>query len=176
MGPAGTRRAVLALGGNIGDRMAVLQGAVDALFGAGTGLRPVAISPVYETEPVGGPEQGRYLNAVAVADCSLEPGELLALTQRTEQDFHRVREVRWGPRTLDVDVIALGGEISDDPDLTLPHPRAHRREFVLRPWSEADPGAVLPGRGPVADLLRALGDQGVRRRDDLELHAPGSAG
>ncbi len=168
-------RVVLALGSNLGDRLGILQGAVDTLFAPGP-LRPVALSPVYETAPVGGPEQDDYLNAVAVADCSLEPKELLALTQRTEQDFHRVREVRWGPRTLDVDVIALGGEISGDPELTLPHPRAHQREFVLRPWSEADPEAVLPGRGPVADLLRALGDQGVRRRDDLELHAPGSAG
>src|SRR5690606_41402203 len=113
-----SRGPVRALGGNRGGGLAGLRGAVDALFGAGTGLRPVALSPVYETEPVGGPEQGRYLNAVAVADCDLEPGELLALTQRTEQDFHRVREVRWWPRTLHVDVIALGGEIRGHPRLT----------------------------------------------------------
>ncbi|MDA2809734.1 2-amino-4-hydroxy-6-hydroxymethyldihydropteridine diphosphokinase [Nocardiopsis sp. RSe5-2] len=169
------RTAVLALGSNMGDRMATLQGAVDALVGPGAapGLTAAAVSPVYETAPVGGPEQGPYLNAVLVADCALAPHGLLARTQEVEKRFHRVREVRWGPRTLDVDIIALGDELSGDPDLTLPHPRAHERAFVLRPWADADPGAVLPGRGPVADLLAAVADQEADRRDDLELVLPG---
>ncbi|MDA2805639.1 2-amino-4-hydroxy-6-hydroxymethyldihydropteridine diphosphokinase [Nocardiopsis suaedae] len=159
----------------MGDRMATLQGAVDALTGPGSapGLEAAAVSPVYETAPVGGPEQGPYLNAVLVAECALAPHGLLARTQEVEKRFHRVREVRWGPRTLDVDIIALGGELSGDPDLTLPHPRAHERAFVLRPWADADPGAVLPGRGPVADLLAAVADQEADRRDDLELVLPG---
>ncbi|WP_017622680.1 2-amino-4-hydroxy-6-hydroxymethyldihydropteridine diphosphokinase [Nocardiopsis chromatogenes] len=169
------RTAVLALGSNMGDRMATLQGAVDALAGPGSapGLTAAAVSPVYETAPVGGPEQGPYLNAVLIADCALAPHELLARTQEAEKRFHRVREVRWGPRTLDVDIIALGDELSADPDLTLPHPRAHERAFVLRPWADADPGAVLPGRGPVADLLAAVADQEADRRDDLRLVLPG---
>ncbi|WP_017556222.1 2-amino-4-hydroxy-6-hydroxymethyldihydropteridine diphosphokinase [Nocardiopsis baichengensis] len=172
------RPAVLALGSNMGDRMATLQGAVDALLGpqAAPGLSPVAVSPVYETAPVGGPEQGAYLNAVLVAACTLAPRELLARTQEVEKRFHRVREVRWGPRTLDVDIIALGEEVSGDPELTLPHPRAHERAFVLRPWLDADPGAVLPGHGPVADLLAAVAGQEADRRGDLHLALPGREG
>ncbi|WP_121188272.1 2-amino-4-hydroxy-6-hydroxymethyldihydropteridine diphosphokinase [Nocardiopsis sp. Huas11] len=172
-------RAVLALGSNLGDRRATLQGAVDALLTGGPS--PVALSPVYETAPVGGPEQGAYLNAVLVVDTDDGPLELLQRAQAVERDFDRVREVRWGPRTLDVDVIAFGDARSDDPRLTLPHPRAHLRAFVLRPWLDADPGAVLPGRGPAADLLAAVeaadtaGEQALRRRDDLALRLPEGA-
>ncbi|GAB2483538.1 2-amino-4-hydroxy-6-hydroxymethyldihydropteridine diphosphokinase [Nocardiopsis aegyptia] len=172
-------RAVLALGSNLGDRRATLQGAVDTLL---TGEpSPVAVSPVYETAPVGGPEQGPYLNAVLVVDTGEGPRELLRRAQAAERAFARQRKVRWGPRTLDVDVIAFGGERSDDPELILPHPRAHLRAFVLRPWLDADPGAVLPGRGPVADLLAAVeaadtaGEQELRRRDDLALRLPEGA-
>ncbi|WP_017601741.1 2-amino-4-hydroxy-6-hydroxymethyldihydropteridine diphosphokinase, partial [Nocardiopsis lucentensis] len=149
-------RAVLALGSNMGDRMATLQGAVDHLMAGEGAPRPVAVSPVYETAPVGGPEQGAFLNAVLVVDADGEPIDLLRRAQAAERAFDRVREVRWGPRTLDVDVIAFGEVRDDDPDLTLPHPRAHLRAFVLRPWLDADPGAELPGHGPVADALAAV--------------------
>ncbi|WP_067975784.1 2-amino-4-hydroxy-6-hydroxymethyldihydropteridine diphosphokinase [Nocardiopsis trehalosi] len=166
-----TARVVLALGGNIGDRRAVLQGALDALA-ATPGLTAVAVSPVYETAPVGGPEQGPFLNAVVTADSALDPAAVLARAHEIERAFHRVREVRWGPRTLDVDVIAHGDVRSGDPVLTLPHPRAHERAFVLRPWADLDPEAVLPGRGPVRDLLAGTAGQELRRRDDLALQPP----
>lgn len=172
-------RAVLALGSNLGERRAALQGGVDALLAGEPS--PVAVSPVYETAPVGGPEQGAYLNAVLVVDTREGPLELLQRARAAEQAFDRVREVRWGPRTLDVDVIAFGDVRSDDPELTLPHPRAHLRAFVLRPWLDADPGALLPGRGPVADLLADVeaadtsGEQALNRRDDLALRLPEGA-
>lgn len=165
--------AVLSLGSNLGDRRATLQGAVDALLAGPDAPRAMALSPVFETAPVGGPEQGAFLNALLVVDTDGSPHELLARAQRVEQDFDRVRKVRWGPRTLDVDVIVFGDTRSDDPELTLPHPRAHERAFVLRPWLEADPGAELPGHGPVPDLLARIGgDQDLERRDDLALSLP----
>ncbi|MEY9214739.1 2-amino-4-hydroxy-6-hydroxymethyldihydropteridine diphosphokinase [Thermobifida halotolerans] len=164
-------RVVLAFGSNLGDRLENLQGAVDALFDP-RGLRLVGLSPVYETAPVGGPEQDDYLNAVAVADTLLSPETLLERAQGVEEAFHRLRDVRWGPRTLDVDIIAYGGQVRTAPELTLPHPRAHERAFVLRPWADIDPGAELPGRGAVRDLLAEVADQEVRRRDDLVLRVP----
>ncbi|TDQ55221.1 2-amino-4-hydroxy-6-hydroxymethyldihydropteridine diphosphokinase [Actinorugispora endophytica] len=164
-------RVVLALGSNQGERLENLQGAVDALFDT-SGLRLVGLSPVYETAPVGGPEQDDYLNAVVVADSLLSPETLLERAQGVEEAFHRLREVRWGPRTLDVDVIAYGAETRTDPELTIPHPRAHERAFVLRPWADADPEAEIVGRGSVRELLSGLGDQEVRRRDDLVLRVP----
>ncbi|MEV2275780.1 2-amino-4-hydroxy-6-hydroxymethyldihydropteridine diphosphokinase [Nocardiopsis sp. NPDC049922] len=175
-------RAVLALGSNMGDRMATLQGAVDHLLTGAGAPGPVAVSPVYETAPVGGPEQGAYLNAVLVVEVDGEPIDLLRRAQAAERAFDRVREVRWGPRTLDVDVIAFGDVRDDDAELTLPHPRAHLRAFVLRPWLDADPGADLPGQGPVADALAAVvagdtaGEQELRRRDDLRLRLPEGSG
>jgi 2-amino-4-hydroxy-6-hydroxymethyldihydropteridine diphosphokinase len=163
------RRVVLALGSNLGDRLENLQGAVDALFDA-PGLDFAAVSPVYETAPVlgdgeagGGPDQPDYLNAVIAVGTALPARTILDRAHGIEEAFGRVRERRWGPRTLDVDVIVCGDEISDDPELTLPHPRAHERAFVLAPWHDIDPGAEIPGRGRVADLLAAVGLDGVRR-------------
>lgn len=165
-------KAVLALGGNLGRRFQTLQGAVDSLFDA-PGLEFVAASRVYETDPVGGPGGQRpYLNAVIVAETTLPPRTLLERTQNVENAFGRVREERWGPRTLDIDLIVIGDIVSDDPELTLPHPRAHERAFVLVPWADADPGAVLPGRGPVAELLETVDRRGVRPREDLTLQRP----
>ncbi len=164
-------RAVLSLGSNLGRRIDYLQGAVDALFDA-PGLSFVAVSPVYETDPVGGPDQDPYLNAIVIADCTLDPHTLLDRAQGIENAFGRTRGERWGPRTLDVDLIAVGGATSDDPELELPHPRAHERAFVLVPWAQADPDAVLPGRGPVAALLSTLDQSGVRLRADLSLEPP----
>jgi 2-amino-4-hydroxy-6-hydroxymethyldihydropteridine diphosphokinase len=161
---------VLALGSNLGNRQDILQGAVDAIVGL-PGIRVTAVSPVYETVPVGGPAQPDYLNAVVLADAARPPRELLDRLHEIEAAFDRVRVVRWGPRTLDIDVIDFGGERSDDPELTLPHPRAHERAFVLGPWRDVDPDAALPGRGPVADLL-AEADRSGLRRSDLSLVIP----
>jgi 2-amino-4-hydroxy-6-hydroxymethyldihydropteridine diphosphokinase len=167
------QRAVLAVGGNLGHRLGTLQGCVQAI-GCLPDTDVIAISPVYETAPVGGPAQPDYLNAVLIARTGLDPLGLLAATQRIEADFGRVRAERFGPRTLDIDIIAYADEVSGDPVLTLPHPRAHERAFVLAPWHDLDPGASLTGRGPVAALLAGLGRGGVRRRPDLALEPPGA--
>jgi 2-amino-4-hydroxy-6-hydroxymethyldihydropteridine diphosphokinase len=161
-------KVVLALGSNVGRRFDTLQGAIDALFDA-PGLDFVAVSPVYETDPVGGPpDQRPYFNAVVIGrTMTLGPRALL------ETAFGRIRAEPWGPRTLDVDLIMVGDLMSDDPELTLPHPLAHERAFVLVPWSQADPGATLPGRGSVAGLLADLDQRGIRLRSDVALQPPG---
>lgn len=172
--PAAPVDVVLALGSNLGNRLATLQGGVDALA-AEPGLRLVAVSPVVETEPVGGPDQGKYLNVVVLARCTVSPRELLAVCHRAEEAQGRERLVRWGPRTLDVDVVAFGDLVSRDDELTVPHPRAHERAFVLAPWSQVDAEAVLPGPGggPVALLAQRAPDAaGWRGRPDLALVLP----
>jgi 2-amino-4-hydroxy-6-hydroxymethyldihydropteridine diphosphokinase len=153
-------RAVIALGANLGDARAALSGAVEAIAGL-PGVSMLAQSSVYSTAPIGGVEQPDYLNAVVIVDTMLSPRELLDRLHGIENAWHRTREVRWGPRTLDLDLIDYTGVTSDDPELTLPHPRAHERAFVLVPWLEADPEAELTGFGPVAGLVSALGDQGI---------------
>jgi len=163
---------VLSVGSNLGDRLANLQLGLDVL-GRG-GLELHAVSSVYETDPVGGPDQADYLNAVLLAGSSLAPRDILARCAAAEAAAGRVRTQRWGPRTLDVDIIACGSVISADQALTLPHPRAHERAFVLVPWLELDPQAVLPGRGPVAELVADVPMAGVRRRPDLRLAMQGA--
>jgi 2-amino-4-hydroxy-6-hydroxymethyldihydropteridine diphosphokinase len=163
--------AVLSIGANLGDRLAALQGAVDA-------LRPwvSATSAVYETPPWGPVPQDDFLNAIVlVDDPAADPAGWLARAHAAEDAAGRTREVRWGPRTLDVDVIAVDGVDgpvhSDDPRLTLPHPRAGERAFVLVPWLDVDPAAALAGT-PVKQLVQALAPDevvGVRRRADLVL-------
>ena len=141
-------RAVLSIGSNLGDRAANLQAAVEA-------FRPwlQAVSPVYETPPWGPVPQDEYFNAVLIVDDpTADPRDWLARAHAAEQKAGRTRDVRWGPRTLDVDVIAVDAVRSDDPELTLPHPRAGERAFVLVPWLAADPEATLAGR-PVPDWL-----------------------
>ncbi|MFE2261677.1 2-amino-4-hydroxy-6-hydroxymethyldihydropteridine diphosphokinase [Streptomyces griseosporeus] len=167
------QRAVIALGSNLGNRLENLQGAVDALEDT-PGVRVKAVSPVYETEPWGVEpgSQPSYFNAVVVLKTTLPPSSLLERAHAVEEAFHRVRDERWGPRTLDVDIVAYASVVSDDPQLTLPHPRAHERAFVLAPWHDVDPEAQLPSRGPVADLLGAIGREGVAPRADLELRLP----
>ncbi len=165
------RRIVLSLGSNLGDRLEQLQGAVDALADTPE-LTVVGVSPVYETDPVGGPDQPDYLNAVLVADGPHSPRTLLERALAVENAFDRVREVRWGPRTLDVDVIAVGDLVVEEPDLQVPHPRAAERAFVLVPWLDVDAAAELAGGGPVAALLERLDRTGVRRRPDLDLVVP----
>ncbi|MBD0707637.1 MULTISPECIES: 2-amino-4-hydroxy-6-hydroxymethyldihydropteridine diphosphokinase [unclassified Streptomyces] len=167
------RWAVLGLGANLGNRLETLQGTVDALADT-PGLRVKAVSPVYETEPWGVEPgtQPSYFNAVVLVKTTLPPSSLLERAQAVEEAFHRVREERWGARTIDVDIIAYADVVSDDPVLTLPHPRAHLRAFVLAPWHDVDPAAELPGRGAVAGLLAALGTEGIGVRADLELRLP----
>jgi 2-amino-4-hydroxy-6-hydroxymethyldihydropteridine diphosphokinase len=155
-------QVVLALGSNLGDRQDILQGAVDAIAGL-EGVRVEAVSPVYETVPVGGPPQPDYLNAVVVARTAVPSRELLDELHEIEAAFDRVRLVRWDARTLDIDIITVDGERSDNPELTLPHPRAHERAFVLAPWRDVAPDADLPGYGPVADLLARADRAGIRR-------------
>jgi len=151
--------AVLSLGSNLGDRLANLQAGVDLL----RQVVPVtAVSAVYETDPVGVDGQTPYLNCVAVVD-SDDPEVVFAATQRAELLRGRIRSSRWGPRTLDVDVVSVDHVVRDDPRLTLPHPRAHQRAFVLVPWSEVDATAQLPGRGPVRQLLAGMDTSAVRR-------------
>ena len=167
------KRAVVSLGANLGNRLETLQGAVDALEDT-PGIRVKAVSPVYETEPWGVDpgSQPSYFNAVVVLKTTLPPSSLLERAHAVEEAFHRVRDERWGARTLDVDIVAYADVVSDDPVLTLPHPRAHERAFVLAPWYDLDPEAQLPGHGPVADLLGTLARQGVVPRQDLELRLP----
>ena len=162
------RRVAFGLGANLGDRVAALQGAVDLLA---PHLEAAAVSSVYESSPVGGVEQPDYANAVLVGDSDAEPLALLALAHEAEQAWQRTREVRWGPRTLDVDLLVVGDVVSDDPVLTLPHPRLRERGFVLLPWAEVDPGAALPDGARVADLAAAwvAGADVVQRRTDVAL-------
>jgi 2-amino-4-hydroxy-6-hydroxymethyldihydropteridine diphosphokinase len=162
--------ATIGLGSNLGDRLAILQAAVDAIAKL-PGVVVDGVSPVYETLPVGGPSQPDYLNAVVTVDTTLSPRELLDGLHEIESAAGRVREVRWGARTLDLDIVSFGETLSDDPVLTLPHPRAASRAFVLAPWRDLVPGAVIPGVGSVASLLAEVGTEGVRRTDH-QLRAP----
>lgn len=138
-------RAFLGLGTNLGDREEHLRTAVASLDDL------VAVSPVYETDPVGGPEQGRYLNLVVELDTELSPRQLLQRCDQLEQAAERVREVRWGPRTLDVDVLWIDGEQVDEPDLVVPHPRMWERRFVLAPLRDLAPDLVTPEQIAAAD-------------------------
>ena len=184
--PGGTP-VVLALGSDLGDRAEVLRSAVAALARV-PGLVLTGVSPVVESAPVrlpgtaaaelSDPEQLPFLNAVVVGRTTLAPLDLLAACQRVEAGHGRVRRERWGPRTLDVDVVDLGGAVArDDERLLLPHPRAHERAFVLVPWSLADPGAHLPGAGggaveELAGSLVAADPEAVRVREDVVLPLP----
>ncbi|HWF80403.1 MAG TPA: 2-amino-4-hydroxy-6-hydroxymethyldihydropteridine diphosphokinase [Streptosporangiaceae bacterium] len=163
-----SRPVVLALGSNLGDRLANLQAGVHHLAGA-PGLWLSAVSAIFETAPVGGPVQPDFLNAVLLADSELPARSILDHCQAAEASLGRLREERWGPRTLDVDLIACDDEVSSDPVLTLPHPRAHERAFVLAPWLDVDPAAHLVGFGSVADLLAKADMTGVTRLDGAAL-------
>jgi 2-amino-4-hydroxy-6-hydroxymethyldihydropteridine diphosphokinase len=154
-------RAYLGIGSNLGERLAYLQLAVDELASADR-VTVVGVSPVYETAPVGGPEQPDYLNAVVAVDTTLTARELLDVAHAVETEAERVRTVRWGPRTLDVDVLLVGDERIDDPDLVVPHPRMAERAFVLVPLADVAP--EWAGRLPR--------DQASPRRAGLELSVP----
>ena len=146
-------KVVIALGSNIGDTNSHLHHAIAELEKS---IDVKAVSSFYKTAPVGGPAQDDYLNAVLVAESDMDPLDLLVIMQEIEVMAGRTRDVHWGPRTLDLDLISFGDHKIDEPHLELPHPRAHERTFVLEPWLEIDPAAVLIGYGPIADLLTEL--------------------
>jgi 2-amino-4-hydroxy-6-hydroxymethyldihydropteridine diphosphokinase len=161
------RKVVYSLGSNLGDRLNNLQGAVDALRDT-PDVIVVDVSSVYETEPIGGPEDSpSFLNLVVVAETTLEPRTLLERALAIEDAYGRERNEKWAPRTLDVDLILVGNTSSDVADLKLPHPLAGERAFVLLPWLEIDAKGELPGVGKVADLADRVSADGVVRRDDL---------
>jgi 2-amino-4-hydroxy-6-hydroxymethyldihydropteridine diphosphokinase len=162
-------RAVLGFGANIGDRAATLQAALDGLGGQ---TRVVAVSAIFETAPVGGPPQPDFYNAVVLVDTTLAATDLLAVAHSLEAAAGRVRLEHWGPRTLDVDVLAYDDKRSDDPELTLPHPRAHERAFVVLPWLEIEPDGRIDGHGTLVELATKLGHAGVHRLDTPVLEAP----
>lgn len=151
-------RYAIALGSNQGDRAGHLRGAIDGMGGLGS---VVAVSGLYETEPIGGPDQGPFLNAVAVLDTPLPPAELLERLQAIEDDRGREREMRWGPRTLDLDIVAVDGGPVDQPGLQIPHPRAAERRFVLQPLVDVWPEADIGGRVTAAEALGPVADQEV---------------
>ena len=152
---------LLAFGANLGDRGETIR-AAQREIAAAAGITNFVASPFRETialRPDGpDPDAPRYINGVATADTTLHPHALLDLTQGVEQRHGRVRDARWGDRTLDIDLILFGGRVISDDRLTVPHPRAHERDFVLAPWLALDPNAVLMGHGRVADLLARVGD------------------
>ena len=149
-------RALLGLGSNIGDRLGHLRTAVASLS------EVTAVSSVYETDPVGGPEQGRFLNIVVAVETDLDPRELLGVCHRLESAAGRVRDVRWGPRTLDVDILWIDGVTVDEPDLQIPHPRIGERRFVLEPLAEVAPDVLPAGWETVEGRVDRAGRLGDR--------------
>ena len=143
-------KAVIALGSNLGDRELNIDSAVAEIAKI---IEVTHLSTNHETDPVGGPDQPKYLNAVLIAESLLTPEELLKALLAIESRLGRVREIHWGPRTIDLDLIIVDNEKIHSPDLVLPHPRAHERRFVLEPWAEIDPDAVLPGHGRIEEIL-----------------------
>lgn len=152
---------LLAFGANLGDRGETIAAAQQAIAQT-DGIEGFAASPLRETIALtpNGPDRDapRYLNGVAAARTTLTPHELLDLLQRIEHEHGRERGAHWGDRTLDIDIVLYGGKAIRDDRLTVPHPRAHERDFVLSPWLALDPNAVLIGHGRVADLLERIGD------------------
>ena len=165
-------KVVLSLGSNMGDSETILQEAVGYLADT-PDLMLVDVSPVYQTSPVGGPDQPDFLNLVVVAESTLEPLTILDRAHAIEENFGRVRGIVNGPRTLDIDVVMVGKRVSEE-GIDLPHPRAHERAFVLVPWLDIDPGADLAGYGPVADLVDDLDTDGITRRDDIAITVSGT--
>ncbi len=146
-------KAVVALGANIGNPREQIDVAI-ALLREATEVK--AVSSYFVTKPVGGPEQPDYLNAVCILESELPALDLLAVLQGIEKSLGREREVRWGPRTIDLDLIQYGSLLSAAAELELPHPRAHERRFVLEPWCEIEPDAILLTHGKISELLAQL--------------------
>lgn len=151
---SGSKRVVIALGSNLGDRKVAIESAINLLKEF---IEIEKISTLIETDPVGGPEQGPYLNGVLLGRTSLAPEELMTKLLDVEAELGRVRSVPNAPRTIDLDLIDYEGVVIDSPTLTLPHPRAHQRHFVIKPWLEIDPEALLVGHGPLREIMAANG-------------------
>ena len=147
--------AFVGIGSNLGDRETHLRAAID-LLAAEDGIEVIAVSRLRETEPVGPVEQGPFLNGALQVSTDLPPRQLLERLLDVEQRLGRVRDVRFGPRTVDLDLLVYGDETADEPGLTLPHPRLHERRFALEPLAELAPSLLIPGRGPVSVLLSEL--------------------
>jgi 2-amino-4-hydroxy-6-hydroxymethyldihydropteridine diphosphokinase len=146
-------KAVVALGANIGNPKEQLDLAI-SLLRESTDV--IAVSSYYTTKPVGGPEQPDYINAVCTLESDLPALDLLSLLHGIEKSLGRERIEKWGPRTIDLDLIQYGGLLSKADELELPHPRAHERRFVLEPWHEIEPDAVLLTHGKISSLLEQL--------------------
>jgi 2-amino-4-hydroxy-6-hydroxymethyldihydropteridine diphosphokinase len=149
-------KVVMALGSNLGNREANIEGAVAELNKI---MEITHLSALIETDPVGGPSQPQYLNAVAIGESDLSPEELLQEALRIESELGRVRLEKWGPRIIDIDLITVGDIVMTTETLTLPHPFAHLRNFVLAPWAEIEPDATLPGWGSISVLLSDLDER-----------------
>jgi 2-amino-4-hydroxy-6-hydroxymethyldihydropteridine diphosphokinase len=147
-------KAVVSIGSNLENRKLNLDIAIINLQSV---LTNIIVSKYIETKPVGGPEQGDYLNAVAIGECDLPAEQLLTELLKIEDEMGRVREIKWGPRIIDLDLIVYGDHSSNTDFLKLPHPLAHTRDFVLNPWYSVDPEAVIPGTGAIKTLLASLG-------------------
>lgn len=161
-------RAYIGLGSNLDDPVFQIRQALEALA-ALPDCRWVAGSPLYRTAPLGGPPgQPDYINAVAALDTVLTPDTLLATLQDLETAHGRIRAERWGPRTLDLDLLLYGQQVSADPRLTLPHPRLHQRAFVLYPLYDLAPDLILPGHGPLSELLARCPFQAITRLDSAD--------
>ena len=149
-------RAYIGLGTNLGDRAAMLRAALEQLA-AEPGVAVVGVSPVHETEPVGVTDQPRFLNAAAAVETELPPRDVLDRLLGIERRLGRTRDgPRFGPRTIDLDLLLYGDEVIDEPGLEVPHPRLHERLFALEPLLELEPQLELPGRGPLAEIVRGL--------------------
>ena len=146
-------RAVIALGSNLGNRELKIDSAIAELAKI---IEITHLSTNHETDPDGGPEQPKYLNAILIAETQLDPHELLISMLEIENKLGRKREIHWGPRTIDLDLIVVGDEVVVSDVLVLPHPRAHERKFVLEPWLEIDPTAQIPGLGLVESILQRI--------------------
>ena len=147
--------AFVGLGANLGPREQTLRRAVE-LLAAADGVEVLAVSELRDTEPVGVVDQPRFLNGAVAVDTALSPRELLDLLLEVERSLGRVREERWGPRLVDLDLLVYGDRELDEPGLRVPHPRLHERRFALEPLAELDPALEIPGRGRVSELLSAL--------------------
>jgi 2-amino-4-hydroxy-6-hydroxymethyldihydropteridine diphosphokinase len=143
-------RAYVGVGANLGDREATIRAAIDALPGI------VGVSELRETDPVGVVDQPAFLNGAVALETDLAPRDLLDALLAVERDLGRERRERWGPRTIDLDLLLYGDETIDEPGLTVPHPRLHERRFALEPLLDLDPEVAIPGRGRVTDLLTGL--------------------
>ena len=168
------KQAIIALGGNIGESQFILHDAINAISELPQ-TKLVAVSNLYETDPIGGPDQPKYLNAVVLVSTHLAPAELLSQLHEIENIYGRTREIKWGPRTLDLDLIDFEDFIANNPELTVPHPRAYEREFVLAPWADVSPDWKLsvPGSAEAITVAQQFANvksqgQGIRQANDLE--------